>query len=413
MSLESDVLRFLDEREEELVAFTQALVATPSVNPPGDEQAVVDVAAARLRELGITDVDIVSKDVKRPNLLAHLDGVAAGCELTLCSHLDTKPAGRVDQWHRDPWDAAIQEGELYGLGSGDMKASAAAMVYALAAIAYVGLPIGRLTLALVADEEAGSSYGAKWLAECGHLTGDAVLIGEPSGITEAWESIALVSRGAALFKIHVSGTQTHSSISDRLPTVNATVKAARLIDRMERELKDALTYDDHPLCELGPTVNVGVMAQAGVFYGVYPGEAEFGSDIRTLPGMTRESIIADLQRFLDAAMADDPELDATLHFEEIYYEATEIESSHPLVAAVQSASQSILGSSPPLQAFPGATDAAHIQGIAGLPTIAAFGPGYLPRAHSPNETVPVEDIGKAARMYALASLRYLADGVSR
>jgi acetylornithine deacetylase/succinyl-diaminopimelate desuccinylase-like protein len=401
MSVESDVLRFLDEREEELVAFTQALVATPSVNPPGDEQAVVDVAAARLRELGIADVDIVSKDVKRPNLLAHLDGVAAGRELTLCSHLDTKPAGRVDQWRRDPWDAAIEEGELYGLGSGDMKASAAAMVYAVAAIAYVGLPIGRLTLALVADEEAGSSYGA------------AVLIGEPSGITEAWESIALVSRGAALFKIHVSGTQTHSSISDRLPTVNATVKAARLIDRMERELKDALTYDDHPLCELGPTVNVGVTAQAGVFYGVYPGEAEFGSDIRTLPGMTRESIIADLQRFLDAAMADDPELDATLHFEEIYYEATEIESSHPLVAAVQSASESILGSSPPLQAFPGATDAAHIQGIAGLPTIAAFGPGYLPRAHSPNETVPVEDIGKAARMYALASLRYLGDGVSR
>ena len=44
--------------------------------------------------------------------------------------------------------------------------------------------------------------------------------------------------------------------------MNATVEMARLIDRMARELPG-----------LAPTVNVGVTASAGVFYGVYPGSA--------------------------------------------------------------------------------------------------------------------------------------------
>ena len=274
----------------------------------------------------------------------------------------------------------------------------------------VGLPRGELVLALVADEEAGSKYGAKWLAENGHLQADAALIGEPCGITEPWEAIDLLSRGATLFSIRVTGTQMHSSLSDRLPAVNATVQAARLLDRMHRELKGALTYDPHPLCRSGPTVNIGVMAKAGVYYGVYPGEAEFACEVRTLPGMSREALIEDVERFLEAAMADEPQLQAELRFEDAFYPATEIAPSEPIAQAVASAAAAVLGSSPPFQAFPGTTDAAHIQGVARIPAIAAFGPGYLPRAHSPDESVPMADIAKAAQMYALASWRYLSGG---
>ena len=127
--------------------------------------------------------------------------------------------------------------------------------------------------------------GSRWLAESGLLQADAAVIGEPCGVVREWEAIDLISRGAALFKVRVRGTQMHSSVSDRLPAVNATVMMSRLVDRMHRELKDALTYGGHPLGGLGPTVNVGVTAQAGIYYGVYPGEAEFACDVRTLPGM--------------------------------------------------------------------------------------------------------------------------------
>jgi acetylornithine deacetylase len=149
------------------------------------------------------------------------------------------------------------------------------------------------------------------------------------------------------------------------------------------------------------------MASAGVFYGVYPGEAEFACDVRTLPGMTGEQIRTDVEAFLASAMADDPELDAELLFE-VYVPATEISPDEPVVHAVQSAAADVLDEQPELAAFPGATDAAYVQGTAGIPSIAAFGPGFLPRAHSPNESVSVRSIGQAARMYALAASRYLA-----
>ena len=93
---------------------------------------------------------------------------------------------------------------------------------------------------LTADEEAGSRLGSQWLAESGRLAGDAAVLGEPCGIVREWEAIDTVSRGAALFKVRVRGTQMHSSISDRLPSVNATVQMARLIDRMHRELPGRL-----------------------------------------------------------------------------------------------------------------------------------------------------------------------------
>jgi acetylornithine deacetylase len=181
----------------------------------------------------------------------------------------------------------------------------------------------------------------------------------------------------------------------------------RLADRMHRELKQALTYAPHPLCPGGPTVNVGVMASAGIYYGVYPGEAELACDVRTLPGMTQESVEADLRAFLARAAEDDRELDAELVVD-FFTGATEIGPDEPIVEALRSAAGDVLVEAPELAAFPGATDAAHLQGTAGIPTVAAFGPGFLPRAHSPNESVRVASIGEAARMYALAAWRYLA-----
>ena len=216
----------------------------------------------------------------------------------------------------------------------------------------------------------------------------------------------MISRGAALFKIRITGTQMHSSISDRIHGVNATVQMARLIERMDQEMKDYLTFEPHPLCPTGPTVNVGVMAEAGVFYGVYPGKAEFACDIRTLPGMTEESVSDDVQRFLDDAMADEPELAAELVWE-LMVPATEISSDEPIVEELLTAANDVLGTTPAVDAFPGTTDAAAIQLTSGIPTVAAFGPGMLPRAHSPNEHMAAEGPALAALIYGLAALRYL------
>ena len=409
------VRAYLDGRDGEVLEFARELIRTPSPNPPGDERAVADLVTERLRGLGIDDIARLGAEESRPNLVARLRGASPGPTLILSGHLDTKPAGDMDAWETDPWDPVLRDGDLIGLGSGDMKAAVAGMVYAAAALAHAQQAggadegfAGELVLVFTADEEAGAQFGSKWLADNGHLQGDAAVIGEPSGITAEWQSVHLVSRGAALFKIALFGTQMHSSISDRLPGVNATVKMARLIDRMDREFDSYLTYDEHPLCPTGPTVNVGVMAEGGVFYGVYPGNAEFACDVRTLPGMTEESVKADLGRFLSDAMADDPELRAELRWH-LMVPAVEIDADHPVVAALVEAGEEVLGAAPELDAFPGATDAPYFQLGAGIPTVAAFGPGMLPRAHSPNEYMDADGAALSASVYALAALRYLGE----
>ena len=395
---------FLRPRRDELVEFARELVATPSPNPPGDERAVAALVSAKLRELGVRRVETVGAGQERPNVLAQA-GRGGSRTVVLCGHLDTKPPGDLSEWSGDPYGAAIVDGELYGVGSGDMKGAVAAMVLAAAAIEASDVE-GTVSLVLTADEEAGSAHGAAWLAANGHLHGDAAVLGEPCGIAREWEAVDVVSRGAALFRVRVRGTQMHSSLSDRLPAVNATVHMARLIERMDRELLGRLRRPPATLPGLEPTLNVGVTAKAGVFYGVYPGEAEFACDLRTVPGMTREELEEDLRAFLADAAADDPALDAELDLE-LWVPATEIEPGHPLVTALREASGAVLGEQRPVGVFPGATDASHFQLTAGIPTVGAFGPGFLPRAHAPNESTPVEGIVQAAEIYALAAQSYL------
>ena len=400
------VAAYVAARADEIFDFTCELIRTPSVNPPGDEVLVSQVIMDRLQALGIADCSIAAVDPARPNVMAHVAGTSPGRTLMLSGHIDTKPAGNMDEWRTDPWTPTVIDDQLIGLGSGDMKAAIAAMIYAAAALRDLGEFPGKLSLALTADEENGSQFGSKWLAAEGYIDADVCVIGEPAGVHEEWESIHLVSRGAALFKVVVLGTQMHSSISDQLPAVNATLKMAELALKMQREVRDYLTFDDHPYCRLGPTVNVGVMAQAGVTYGVFPGRAEFATDIRTVPGMTEEQVKADVQRFLDDAMAADPELDATLEWY-VMVGATEIDGADPVVASLADASETVLGRRPRLDAFPGATDAAYIQVAAGVPCIASFGPGFLPRAHSPNESMHRDGAAQAAMIYALSALDYL------
>ena len=408
---ERKVSRFISERVREIFDFTCDLIRTPSVNPPGNEVAVSRVIIDRLNKLGVTDSSIVGFSEDRPNVLAKVDGSKQGKTLMLSGHIDTKPAGNMDEWKTDPWEPCVVDGKLIGLGSGDMKAAIAAMTYAAAALQDLGDFPGRLSLALTADEENGSVFGSKWLASEGYLDADVCVIGEPSGVSEEWESIHLVSRGCALFKIVVLGTQMHSSISDQLPAVNATLKMASLALKMQRDLRNYLTFEDHKYCRLGPTVNVGVTAQSGVTYGVYPGKAVLASDIRTIPGMTEEQVKRDIQRFLDDAMKEDPELNATLEWH-LMVGATEIDGTNPVVSHLSDAADAVLGRRPRLDAFPGATDAAFIQTAAGIPCIASFGPGMLPHAHSPNESMNETGAAEAAMIYAISALRYLNESAS-
>lgn len=402
----------LEDRADDLIGLVTTLVSIDSQIPPAaDEVAIVGFVQDTLADLGLPRGDVFAKAPTRPNLVITLPGTGGGRSLLLCGHLDTKPVGDArEQWQTDPLGPEIVDDHLYGLGTSDMKAACAAMIFALHAVGHIGAELaGDVTLALVADEEAGARYGARYLAPLIANRADACLIGEPSGWERDFQAIHLVSRGLLCFRIDVVGTQMHSSLSDRMPSVNASVKLAGLM--ADLATFDGLSYQPHPLGDVRPTLNVGVQVAGGVYYGVVPGSAWFTCDLRALPGMTENSVLADLRGWLEVRSAADPELQATITVEpELpWMPPSQIGADHPLVTAVQHSAEQVLGRRPPLGIFPGGTDAPWFD-RAGVPTLPSFGPGVLTRCHGPNERVSVASVHQAARIYARTILDFCGGG---
>jgi acetylornithine deacetylase len=404
---------FLAERSDDLIRLVGDLIGINSQIPPyGDERAIVAFLQSELVRLGLDDeITILGPSDERPSMIVRLRGTGGGANLMLSGHIDTKPVGEArDLWRKPPLEATIENGILYGLGATDMKGAVAAMIFAALAIRESGVALaGDLVLGLIADEEAGAQLGAKFVAPYVSDV-DAILIGEPSGWEYDWQGIHLVSRGVCGFRVVVQGTQMHSSLSDRMPSVNASLKLADLMLRIRDELD--LPFTPHPLGQIGPTLNTGVMIDGGTFFGVVPGRAEFACDLRTVPGQTREEVAEALDRWLDACRAADPELQVEYHFEDglDWIPWSELEAEHPLVASAQRAAEDVLGEAPPLSVFPGGTDAPWYSQL-GIPTLPSFGPGVLTCAHGPNEYVSVDSIHQAARMYARIAMDFC--GTSR
>lgn len=409
-AIEDVLVSALEQRRYDLIALCGDLIRQRSDNPPGDERQICDFLTESLREVGLNEIEVISAKKERPNLIVRVRGHRPGKRIVFVAHTDTKPVGDTRAlWRTDPFEPVIVGGRLYGLGATDMKGALAAMIYAAAVLREHAPFCGELVLALVADEEAGGKYGADIVATQEGFTADAAIIGEPSGIEREWESLHLGCRGVCCFNIAVTGTQMHSSLSDRLPSVNASVKLGRLMDAMSSKLK--LNYEPHPLCPSGPTINVGVRLRGGVNFGVYPGFAEFSCDVRTLPGMTLEQVEKDIQSFLDLEMELDPDLKAELRFQPPpanWIAPTEIAPDHDAVHSLLQAAKIVLGTDVPLTLYPAGTDAPKFQYLAGIPTVPSFGPGLISVAHGANEWVGVEAIVQAAKIYALAAWNLLA-----
>jgi acetylornithine deacetylase len=359
-----------------------------------------------MSSLGYSKVRMLALAETRPNVVGEVGAPTSGSALILNGHIDTKPPGEESEWTTAPYDPVVRDGRLYGLGATDMKGAVAAMVYAGAALADTGVLDGVLKVVLTADEEGGSRYGARFLAGRPDLRADAALVGEPTGMESPWAYIAAASRGIACFRVSVEGTQMHSSLSDQVASVNASVKLGQVLTRMAAGFRPS--HSSPPGVSGTPTVNLGVILAGGVYYGIYPGHAEFGIDVRTVAGMTHEGLQAELEGFLDQLRAQDPELRVSA--EPVpdldWFPPSSIDPGHPLVTAARGAAREVLRREVPLATMPAFTDGTHWH-LAGLACVPALGPGSLLLAHRPNEYVSVDEVIEAARIYALTALRYL------
>jgi acetylornithine deacetylase/succinyl-diaminopimelate desuccinylase-like protein len=101
----------------------------------------------------------------RANLVARLPGDGSLGAIVLHHHIDVVYADRR-YWSVDPFGGLIRDGFLYGRGALDMKSTGVLQLAALLAIKRARTPLKRgLTFLGTADEEAGSRFGALWVAD--------------------------------------------------------------------------------------------------------------------------------------------------------------------------------------------------------------------------------------------------------
>ncbi len=167
------------ERPAELL---QTLIRFDTTNPPGNEAACIAYIDGLLTEAGFKTT-LLAMDDNRPNLVTRLHGSGDAPALVLQGHVDVVTTAN-QEWDHPPFEGLNIDGWIWGRGALDMKGNVAAMMCAVMRAKAEGVvPAGDIILTIMADEENGSDYGARFLTEQHpeQFEGAAFAVGEGGG----------------------------------------------------------------------------------------------------------------------------------------------------------------------------------------------------------------------------------------
>jgi len=226
-------------RTAETVELLQTMIRNACVNEgtaaSGHETRNADALVGFFDGAGIA-VETFDAAPGRTNLVARIEGSDPDApSLCLNGHTDVVPAN-AEGWRADPFGGELIDGEIWGRGAVDMLNLTASMAVAFRHLSVSGFrPAGDLVFFGVADEEAGSAYGARWMAEHhpGLITTDYVLT-ENGGLHGSGDRptvrMSAGEKGVAWRRLTFRGTPGHGSMPFK--SDNALVKAAAAVDRI-------------------------------------------------------------------------------------------------------------------------------------------------------------------------------------
>ncbi len=353
------------------VTLLSDLVAIPSVS--GTEDALAEFVEQTARTWGL--------DVVRDETCVRLEvsGAGPGQSLAFVSHLDTVPPGAG--WTRDPFTPTVEGGRLYGRGSGDAKASVAAMMLALRDLAERGTPdAGRVLVVFGYGEETKHTSMEQAVERIGHI--DAAVIGEPTNL-----DIAIAQRGLMMVDLVARGDQGHAAYAsgNGERVVNAAVVLAKDLVKLESLFRERL----HPV--LGTVTATPTMLEAGVSRNVTPPVAKAILDVRSTPAWTHGEIAERLRDSLASEV---------------------VVTSQRLVPCETPEESRLLAAAcrvrPDARQFgsPTCSDWVFLRHADAL----KCGPGTSRRSHTADEYVDLPEVGAARAFYADLAREYLARG---
>ncbi|WP_151734397.1 M20 family metallopeptidase [Paenibacillus tengchongensis] len=422
----SKILNAIDERQEELLELCSQLIRFPSENPPGDSREISAFIIDYLKQAGI-ETEVHPATDTMLNLVSTLKSESAspggskGNKLIFCGHTDVVPAGDLSRWDFDPFCGDIVDGYLLGRGASDMKAGLGGLIFAMALLAKLGVPLqGDLALLVVPDEETGGHLGVPWVLERGLVDGTAAVIAEPSGPLNP----TIGQKGSCWFEFTVEGTPGHGSLA---PVVgeNAIVKAAKGIEALQRlwDIRPNLPEEVKEIIRISQDYVKEREDNGSVAYQVFD---HVTVNIGTITGGTKVNVVADrctvqvdsrvpfgvdYRDVLDRARSLLLEAGIESEVKGFGFQgnANWTSPEEPVVRILVDSISEVSGEEAYGVLQWASSDARHFRNH-NIPVL-QYGPAELPTIHNFNEKAPVWQIIQCAKVYALTALEYL--GVER
>ncbi|MEB4615687.1 ArgE/DapE family deacylase [Leucobacter sp. M11] len=392
------------------IARTQALVSTPSLR--GQERAGHDLLAEEFQALGLaTDrwiidraavsrhpgAGVVPSDLPEQECLVGSLGTPAADgthRLILNGHIDVVPTGSARLWSRDPFDAVVEDGWLYGRGSGDMKAGLLANAFALRAVLDAGLtPVGSVQLQCVPEEESTGNGTLAALLR-GHRA-DAVLIPEPIP-----EQLVRAQVGVFWASITVRTVAAHAAYrSEGVNAIDAAVTVITALrgleERWNRVWADEEHFSDldHPF-----NLNVGTM-HSGDWPSSVPDECVLGIRAAFPPTVSAESAFAELAHTVRAAVSALPDTSVECERAGFFSDGYVLAPGSAAEALLASVHERVSGASLERNTSTGYIDSRCYGTYAGTPAL-VYGP-LAERVHGADERVSLASVQRVTTALAL------------
>ena len=277
---------------------------------PGEREAAEHVAAL-LADVGL-DGKIYESHPGRASVVTRIEGTDPGRPaLLIHGHLDVVPADPGD-WQVHPFSGELKDGEVWGRGAVDMKDMDAMILAVIRQRLCEGRrPARDVVLTFLADEEAGGTWGARYLVDSHRdlFEGVTEAIGEVGGFSATLGGQRLyllqtAEKGIAWLRLSLRGPAGHGSMKVSRNVVTELAETVARIGRHEwpRRLTPAAqafleaaaealgipgAEADQVLAKLGP---LGRMARATVSNTSNPTALDAGYKVNVIPGLATAQV---------------------------------------------------------------------------------------------------------------------------
>jgi acetylornithine deacetylase len=285
------------------------------------------------------------------------------------SHVDTVKPNAA--YTKNPYEAIVEDGKLYGLGSNDAGGSVVCQLVTFLNLAQTDLPFNLVWTATAEEEISGQNGIAALLASIAFqqsLQGSEIIgaiVGEPTEM-----KMAVAERGLLVIDAKVKGVAGHAANNTG---DNALYKAMEDIQFLKQyNFEKVSPY-------IGPVkLSVTSINTPNIAHNVIPDECNYIVDVRLNECYTHQEVLDFLQSHCYA----------TLTARSMRMKATIIPDIHPIVKAGNTLGLESYGS-------PTSSDKALIP----YPTL-KLGPGLSLRSHTSDEFIYISDLQQGIDVYS-------------